>query len=497
MSNKKVILVSTCLASVMLGGCANKNLSSQINDVYNKTENKVNSSLTSKKKEKPKKFIVSDKQYTHFSYKNMLPSWETKRVEIHAYQQPLVKIMNILFPNNEINISYDSGMANKLVNINYCGNIIGALKYLMNKNNIYFQLSGTNQILWTATESKVFNIAYLPGSTQFSVGGSAQSLKAGTDSNSSSSTNDNSASLKGKLSVWKDIESSVHHLLSKSGTMTTDQSSGTITVIDKPLNVKRIGRIINQYNTTLSKRVRIKIKVLEVQLNKQHQYGIDWSLVYKGMTLGSIDQNTLDTVSSFSVDTQGATGDSAGDWKNTNAMINALDGQGKTSMIDEPTITSLNNSPNTFSVTDSLAYIKSSQSTSTYENGSHTLSYSVTPDNVITGLRMTLIPHIQGNKVYLSIDGNLSVLKNLTTKEFGATSKDGNTYELQLPDVTSKSFNQRVMVKNNNLLVLSGLRTVDGKINTTKNFGIEALGQNGENLSTKELVVLIQPTIVG
>ena len=38
------------------------------------------------------------------------------------------------------------------------------------------------------------------------------------------------------------------------------------------------------------------IKILEVQLNKQHKFGIDWNLVYKGQQLGGFTgtaDNTL------------------------------------------------------------------------------------------------------------------------------------------------------------------------------------------------------------
>jgi type IVB pilus formation R64 PilN family outer membrane protein len=502
MPNSKIVIFSTCLASLGLAGCVNKPLQHQIDLNYKQTASKINKNLESKQSEK---FNVNKGDYTDEAYYDVKPTWETRHVQIHGFQQPLSQIVNIILAKQDVHVSYVGDTAHQLINIDYSGDALGALNYIMNKNNIYFQIDGKskNAITWSSTETKIFNIAYLPGTTSFSVGGTATDLSDGTTA-SSNSTNSNASSLKGDISVWNDIQTSVNKLLSSDGKLIVNQSSGTITVIDKPLNVAQIGKVIKSYNKTLSKRVTIKVKILEVQLNKQHQYGIDWNLVYKGMAIGGMSGNALSTIAGFSLggnDSSNSTSttstpSSQSNWSGTSAFINALDGQGKASMIDEPTITTLNNSPSTISITDNQAYIKSTQSTTTGSGPYAITNYTVNPDNIITGLRLTLIPHIQGNQVFLSIDGTLSSLENITSKSFGSGNTD-NSLEIQLPQTTSKTFNQRVMVLNNHILVLSGLRTSDSKSNSSKNFELAALGSDQQNVSNKELVVLIEPTIVG
>ena len=181
---------------------------------------------------------------------------------------------------------------------------------------------------------------------------------------------------------------------------------------------------------------------------------------------------------------------------NSSAFINALDMQGKTSVVDEPTITTLNNSPSTISVVTKKAYIKQTQATTTGSGDSATTEIAATPADIVTGLKMTLIPHIQGDKIYLSIDSHLSNLRSMTTKTFGSSTKNGAPLQIQLPEIDAKSFNQRVMTLNKHLIILSGLRTEDKSSNNTKNVGSETLGSNSDLINYKELIVLIEPEII-
>ena len=117
----------------------------------------------------------------------------------------------------------------------------------MHKNNIYFAVQGATQdtIRWSKTETKTFDIAFMPGTTSFSVGGSTGSI--GTDTGSGGSSQ-NSASLAGKVSVWDDLKNTIAKMLSKDGQMDISQSASTVTVIDKPHNIEKIGKFVENYN---------------------------------------------------------------------------------------------------------------------------------------------------------------------------------------------------------------------------------------------------------
>ena len=491
MKYRHIMLTLSSLSVLPLSGCMNQTMNKQVDQSY--AENQANIKAHMANPTAEQNFVLSQGRYVNPIMHDLTPDWFDKTVEMHAYQVPLVNAMNILTQATGVKVIYSDDLKNAEINVNYKGDLHGALEHILHKNNIYFSVEGADQntIRWSKTETKSFDISFMPGDTRFSVGGES----------STNNGSDNSASLKGDVSVWTDIQKTVSAMLSTAGRLDISQSTSTVTVQDSPLNVERIAEYIKNYNKALSLRVTLHMKILEVQLNQQHQFGIDWNLVYKGLSLGGMTGNTVSSITGFAAnaaqqqnDTGIATSKSLSDWSGTTAFINALDGQGKTSIIDEPTVTTLNNSPSTISITDKKAYIKSTQVTTTGSGSDATSQYSINPDNIETGLKMTLVPHIQGDKVYLSIDGSLSSLQSIETKSFGQ--KGQSQYEVQLPETTSKDFNQRVMAFNKHLIVLSGLRSEDNSNQNNKNFGASALGSNSDQLSQKEMVVLIEPEIV-
>ncbi len=484
MKNIKII-IAISLTPIFLAGCVNKGMQAEVDHAYNSTFSTISKTMHPTKKSNT--FVVKKGRYSDSKLYSIQPSWKSRKISIHAYQQPLSSIMNILLAGSKVNVIYNDDTNSSLVNINYVGTVAGAVNQILLKNNLYYsvQHSVSDSITWSETQSKVYNIAYLPGSTQFELG----------NANAGTKNTVGSTSLKGDISVWNDISNAIKLLLSSKGKLVISQSAGTITVIDKPLNIARITKVVKKYNDNLSKRVTIRVKILEVQLNKQHQYGIDWSLVYKGAKYAALSGNTLSSITTMALNGGSDSGKSTSTWAGTTALINALDQQGKTAIIDEPTITSLNNSPSSIGVTDKRAYIKSTETTTTGYGDAATVNYTVNPDNIVTGLKMTLIPHIQDGKIYLSINGSLSSLQKLTSVSYG-NSSTSNAVQVQLPETTSKDFNQRVMVPNGHVIVLSGLRMSNNSHIESENFKLKALGSDSDLIDYKELVILIEPTII-
>lgn len=492
MKIRTLVLATTSLATLPLSGCMNSAMNKDVDTSYQKNQEAIQQHLAHPTANQ--KFVINKGRFVDTKMHDLDPDWFQQPVEMHAVGVPLVQVMHVIAGNSDIKFIYTDDIKNQKININYQGDLHGALLHIMHKNNLYFSIEGGDQktVRWSATESKTFDIAFMPGDTSFTVGSSKG--QGGNDSSS--------ASLSGNVSVWQDIEKTIKGMLSPQGQFDISESTSTVTVTDKPLVVEKVAQFIKNYNKALSLRVTLHMKILEVQLNKQHQYGIDWNLVYKGMSLGGMTGNAVKTLTGFAAnaasdggdDTSVTTSKNRMKWSGTSFFINALDGQGKTSIIDEPTVTTLNNAPSTLSITDKKAYIKSTEVTSTGSGDDATTQYSINPDNIETGLKMTLIPHIQGNKVYLSIDGSLSSLQGIETKSFGKSGS--NQYEVQLPETTSKDFNQRVMAEDQHLIVLSGLRTQDKSNQDNRNFNTTLLGNNNDQINQKELVVLIEPEIV-
>ena len=259
-SMKRLLLLTLTSISVLsLSGCTNTALNKQVSDSYANNHAKINRHLADAASHK--NFIYSKGRFVDKHMQDLLPSWYNKKIEMHAYQVSLVNAMNILTKNTGLKIIYGDNLKNTLININYAGTMHGALEHILHKNNIAYAIEGSDQmtIRWSEMQTKTFDIAYMPGDTTFSIGGTT--AKEDT----------NSAQLKGNVSVWNDIKDTVSKMLSKTGHLDISQSTSTVTVSDHPLAIERIAKFVKSYNKALSMRVTLHMKILEVQLNKKHQ----------------------------------------------------------------------------------------------------------------------------------------------------------------------------------------------------------------------------------
>lgn len=475
-------------ACMSLVGCSNSDLSNQTDDIYNNAKQTTSSYS---KQGVHAQFTVHDSRYVNTVIGKDVPKWQEKTVEIHANKQPLSDVMDVILNGTSSTSTFKDNTQDVNVSLNFKGSIADALNKIVAEYNIGYTLTGNNKtnIEWGTLERRSFDVAFMPGSTAFSVGNAAEG-------------SGDQHSLSGNVNVWDDIQSSAKKLLSRDGSLHVSEATSQVTVMDHPSNVEKVQRYINEYNEALSKRVKINVKVIKVALNQNHQYGIDWNMVYDGMSVGmgsnfgagASNVSSQAVSGGMSASTDVPTTFPAGfDWAQSNLLIQSLDSQGKTSVEENPTVSALNNTPSTLNVTYDETYIKNVTVNSDTSDGSSDVEVSAEPGNIQYGLKLTLIPHVQNDRIYLSLDGNLSTLDSLEYKSFGPSE---NNTEIGLPNITSQNFNQNIMVKNGETMVLSGLNTNDTINNNSKNFSMSALGSNQQQIQKSELIILLQPEII-
>jgi len=71
------------------------------------------------------------------------------------------------------------------------------------------------------------------------------------------------------------LEKNVKGLLTDKGMVVVSESLGTVTVRDRADRLELITDLINGINRNLGSQVLIKVRILEITLNKDFQYGID------------------------------------------------------------------------------------------------------------------------------------------------------------------------------------------------------------------------------
>lgn len=453
------------------------------------------------------------------------PAWLRNRIVIRGDQLPFSYYSRTIAngATETILTKYQVDLDPSLrTSLNYTGTVKGALDLLASKTGYVYTVHGHN-VYWQAFLTRTFDIAFMPGSSDYLMGKSSggNSGTANTGSQGAQGTVSNYVStdysdsefsnLKGTLSVWKDLEATLTQLISPQGKFKVSEATTSVTVRDRPTNLDLIAQFINNLNHKLSRQVLVKIQILEVNLENDFEWGINWDVILKAFNntnwILHADYGTPTSITALTPQFNAAKTPSGGLLVRTpgktpsyTILLNALNQQAKTSIVNEPRVVCLNNQVSVIRITESQGYAASVQNTSltgttggTSQIG--TVTSQITPGTVVTGITLYILPKILGDKIYMQVNADLSTLNALTPFGPGGTTNPTQA-TIQLPDVTSKDFNQRAMLHSGDTLILAGMRTLQNTANANQFITSQALGGKGSIAKNNETIVLITPIIL-
>ncbi len=391
------------------------------------------------------------------------------------------------------------------VRITYAnGTFKGLLDTVAARFGVYWKYAnGTIQFFYT--DSRTFQIVALPGDSTFSASVASQSSSTGGVESSGGSSGSSGSSGSGgsggvsshngqntgitsQLSVYSSMEKTVASMLSSHGKVVSSPATGTMTVVDTPDTLDRVAEFIETENKSLSRQITINVTVLSVTLSQGDNYGIQWNLVYKNLLDNYKIQNTITPPNGSTTFTAGVLSSASGNFAGSNVVINALSQQGKVREETSASVVTLNNQPVPVQVATQTSYLASSQTTLTNTVG---VSTTLTPGVVTTGFNMSILPHVLNNgSLLLQFTTDISALVSLLPVSSGSSS-------IQVPTVDTRNFMQRVAMKSNETLIISGFEQTDDNmtrngIGTPSNY-LFGGGVNGTN-QKQVIVILITPT---
>jgi type IVB pilus formation R64 PilN family outer membrane protein len=301
--------------------------------------------------------------------------------------------------------------------------------------------------------------------------------------------NSQNTAVASRLSVYNSIENAVKAMLSAYGKVVASPATGSITVVDTPDSLDRVAAYIENENKAMSRQVAINVTVLSVSLNDSDDYGINWNLVYNNLR----QQYGMTSASPVSVDNNlfsvGVVGSSR--FAGSTAVINALSKQGKVRRQTTASVITLNNQPVPVQVAKQTSYLQSSQTTIVPNVGP---SITLVPGSVTSGFNMSILPHVLANgTVLLQFSTDISSLRRIREVQSG-------TSKIETPEIDTRNFLQRVSMKSNETLIISGFEQTDDNLDRQgvgdpRNF---ILGGGVKAGASKEsIVILITPTTLG
>lgn len=458
------------------------------------------------------------------------PDWLKNPIVIRGDKMPFSYYTRVITNAADKNVltKYQTGLdSGVLLTMNYTGTVKGALDLLAARTGYVYNVLRGNTIYWQAFITRTFSIAFMPGTSDYVMGQtSGTSTASSTSGGATDSASQEYSSLKGtSLSIWKDVGDTVKQLLSSDGKVIVSQSATSVTVRDKPTHVDLVAQYVRNLNKSLSQQVYVKIEVLDVTLQNDYNWGINWQILENGLAhsnfLLNANYGTPLTITPLSGGTSPPTmglGPSvateilyqAGATSLLSAVVSALSQQGKVSIVAQPRVVCMNNQVSAIRIINTEQYIQSVQNTSVPSTGSSsgsqtvnnvsTITSQVTPGTLVTGLTLYVLPKILGDKVYLQVNVDLSQNQGTATlcAQSGTTAGTcaQSSFVIQSPHVTEKIFNQRSVLVSGETLVLSGLRQIQNQTGAMQLFNVQELGGKASTQKNNDTVILVTPYIL-
>lgn len=384
-------------------------------------------------------------------------------------------------------LNLGSSDGGKILHVNYEGTVRGLLDHIATQSGYgwdYDARGGT--VVFAHMVVRTYTIIGLPGTMGYdsqitnkskettgnsSLGGSRGVNQAVSTADSTAQTAQTN-SLKLKFDIWEDTEKVVKSLLSKSGSVVGNQSAGTLTVRDKPENIRQISAFIDDTNTRLSRQIALNVQVWALQVDDTNEAGLDLQAMFANdnisIVAGSLSSlGMLNTASATIV---------SGKLKNSTAVLKALKQWGRATQVTSGGGLVLSNQPVPVLAVKKVGYLAGAN---TFQ-GDYGQTTEITPGEVTTGFSMTVIPHIlDKRRVLLQYNINLSSLDSMI--EFKT-----EDIAVQLPQVSTRAFSQRTRMQMGQTLVLAGFQEESQGVNN----GLGLLSASRKTQYGKTLLVI-------
>ncbi|MCW3782570.1 hypothetical protein [Defluviimonas salinarum] len=356
-------------------------------------------------------------------------------------------------------------------------NLRGSLSDVLN------QVTATFEVEWSYSDGRILFRDYVTRKYQITA------LPSTAQSSSAIGANSISTTSAVNSDVWVEVRDTLQGLIGDQATVAIGSTTGLVTVTAKVSDQNRVEEYIKELNGTLGQQISFDVNVLTVALNDEQSFGLD---------LGGALAKGSDGAIRIGPDVFDASGTDIGSYNiglirgdfSLGAVVNALASQGKVSVATRAGATTSNNRVAPIEVVDQFAYLKEI-AIEQDDNGNERILR--TPDTVTTGFQMQLFPRVMNNRdIMVQYTVRLSELNDIKT--FG----DGNE-AVQLPEISTTSFEQQAVLENGQTLVLAGFErrrvSSDGKGSVV---GLSGFGGSKRTANQRvATVMMITPHIIG
>lgn len=276
-------------------------------------------------------------------------------------------------------------------------------------------------------------------------------------------------------------------------------SAGLITVTAMPDKLAAVERYIADFQASVLRQVMINAKIVEVKLDRESHFGIDWSVV----TGSASNKFGIVLRNDSTIRSTGNTGNVAftftGGTTTINAVLTALESQGDVRVLSNEQTTALNNQRAIFQVTSDEVFFSVTRTPLIGPNGSViSLQSEVIPQQVSVGVVLDVLPQISADNI-LTMDIRPAVTN--VTSVATVSLPDGTS--ASAPNIARREGDTVARLRAGETMMIGGLvqsrtdKTVSGIPGLKDIPFIGKVFQRIDNVESRsELVVFLTPTII-
>lgn len=306
--------------------------------------------------------------------------------------------------------------------------------------------------------------------------------------------------------------------------------TGILTIRASQSQHAQIRAYLESVMQVAARQVLIEATIVEVELSKSFQMGIDWSRLsnaaqQRGWTFA---QSLGNEAAQFNTATgrwesnnsKNALGQNNGSVAmmlgyfnpfsrlgNLSASVTLLEQFGKTRVLSSPKLMVLNNQTAILKVVDNLVYftIQSQISQSSSSNGANLQAVTTTANTVPVGLVMAVTAQINSQKrVNLNVRPTVSKVLRYVEDPNPQLGNGSTRIVSSIPEIQVREMESVLNIASGNVAILGGLMQEDRRDFTDKVPGLASIpvignAFTGKNQAAKktELVVFLRPTVIG
>ncbi|HYG05421.1 MAG TPA: pilus (MSHA type) biogenesis protein MshL [Stenotrophomonas sp.] len=300
-----------------------------------------------------------------------------------------------------------------------------------------------------------------------------------------------------------------------------DPLTGSLFVRARPSQVRAVADLVERNKAMLARQVLVEAQLIDVQLNDDFQYGVDWNLL-KSRVAGIVGDAPIDldpisgalpganhdslgrllTIPRQTIGTALGRGAGIGYVGDTfSTALNVLRSFGHVKVLSNPSVRVRNGTPAYLSVGRNIRYV--SKSTTSFSNpggGATNTSSDVQTESLFAGVVIGVAPLIRK-------DGNVELLVHPMQTEIDESSlalvEVGNGNSVTLPRISFKGMTTTLNLRDGNTVLIGGL--IDQQDQNTDN-GVPGLsdvpglgklfGAQARTHKSRELVMVLRVTVI-